>query len=146
MINYIRVDSPDVLMSRMENLATRINAFWNWEHPLMVYYEQYKDPRTRSQNNLYWMWLEEMANYYSTRNQQHTKDDMHDLMRHKFLGYNDKLIGNTWIRGQLVSTTDLKKDGMSEYMHKIEQWNTDNGLLLTIPAENEYMKYREARQ
>lgn len=145
MINYIRVDSPEVLADRMNALATRIGAFWNWEQPLMIYFEAWKDPRTRSQNNLYWMWMNEMANFYSRPDQQHTKEDMHDLMRHKFLGYTDKTIGNTRIERQLCSTTDLKKGEMSEYMHKIEQWNTDNGLLLTIPADNDYMKYKEAR-
>lgn len=145
MINYIRIETADQLEDKMVKLAHRINAFWNWDKPLMVYYEPWKDPRTRSQNNLYWMWMEEMANFYSRRDSQHTKDDMHDLMRHKFLGYTDKQVGNTFIERQLVSTTDLPKTDMSEYMHKIEQWNTDQGLLLTIPAHNEYMKYKEAR-
>ena len=31
-----------------------------------------------------------------------------------------------------------------EYMHKIEAWAADHGVLLPIPGENEYMKYREA--
>ena len=146
MINYIRINEKDQLQERMTALATRIGAFWNWEKPLMVYYEAYTDPRTRSQNNLYWMWCEEMANYYSRRDTPFTKDDMHDLMRHHFLGYENKTIGNTTLERQLVSTTGLKKPEMSEYMHKIEQWNTDNGLLLTIPADNEYRKYKEARQ
>jgi hypothetical protein len=87
-----------------------------------------------------------MANYYSTRQSPFDKDDMHDLMVYKFLGTKDREIGNTKIQAQLRKTSDLKKHEMSEFMHKVEQWNTSNGLYLTIPAENEYMKYREARQ
>ena len=146
MINYIRIDKQEQIAERMENLATRLGAFWNFDqHPLMVYYEAYKDPRTRSQNNLYWMWMEEMANYYSRREQQLDKEDMHDLMRYKFLGTEDKVVGNTKVPAQLRSTAKLKKLEMSEYMHKIEVWNADNGLRLTIPVDNEYSKYREAR-
>jgi hypothetical protein len=131
----------------MAHLATRLGSFWNFDqHELMVTYEIYRDPRTRSQNNLYWKWLDEMANFYSTREQGFSKDDMHDLMRYQFLGCEDKVIGNTVISDQLKSTSSLKKDEMSQYMHKIEQWNVDKGLYLTIPAENEYMKYREAAQ
>ena len=146
MIDFIKIDSREQITERLTNLGERLGAFWNFDqHPLMVYYEAYKDPRTRSQNNLYWMWLEEMANYYSTREQQYDKEDMHDLMRYKFLGTEDKRLGNTTIPAQLVSTTKLRKIDMSEYMTKIEAWNTDNGLRVTIPAMNEYSKYREAR-
>lgn len=146
MINYIRVSSPEELEPRMKALATRIGAFWDWTGgDLLLEFSRYQDPRTRSQNSLYWMWLNQMAEYYSRPEKPFNKEDMHDLMRHHFLGYTNKTIGNTAINQQLVSTTDLKKAQMSEYMHKIEQWNTDNGLLVKIPADNEYMKYKEAR-
>ena len=147
MINYIRVDARDQLEDRMKALATRMSAFWNFDQgPVMIYYEPWKDPRTRSQNNLYWMWLEEMANFYSRPMKQYDQEDMHDLMRHQFLGYDDKTIGSTTVKRQLKRTKKLSKEAMSEYMTQIEAWNTEHGLLLTIPSMNEYFKYREARQ
>ena len=147
MINFIKISDPERLEDQLLRLAQRLRGFWNFDqHPLMISYEPYKDPRTRSQNNLYWLWLEEMAHFYTTPTSHFSKDDMHDLMRHKFLGYEDRKIGLTEITHQLISTTTLKKHDMSEYMHQIEAWNIDNGLRVTIPADNEYMKYREARQ
>ena len=147
MIDYIRVKSKEKLPEALSALATRLGSFWNFDqNELMVSYEAYKAPRTRSQNNLFYLWCGEMANYYSTRQSPFDKDDMHDLMVYKFLGTKDREIGNTKIQAQLRKTSDLKKHEMSEFMHKVEQWNTSNGLYLTIPAENEYMKYREARQ
>lgn len=146
-VQYIRIDKKEQLRERVDNLCNRINAFWNWDqHSLIVSYDVYTDPRTKAQNRMMWKWFEEMANHYSRAGAMHTKEDMHDLMCHKFLGYEDRLIGSTLIKGQLCGTSKLKKPEMSEFLHKVEAWNTDNGLLVTIPADSDYMTYRQARQ
>lgn len=145
--DYVRIDSKEEIKPKLDYLGNRLGSFWNFDqHALVVNYEPYVDPRTRSQNSLYWQWLGEMATYFSEGMQQFDKDDMHDLMRHKFLGYEDRTLGNTTIRDQLRSTTRLKKLEMSEYMHQIEVWAMEHDCRLTVPHQNEYMKYREAAQ
>ena len=61
-MNYVRIDKKDQLAPRMENLTNRLSAFWNFQdHALLIEYKIFEDPRTTSQNKLYWMWLNEMA-------------------------------------------------------------------------------------
>ncbi len=102
------------------------------------------DTRSTDQNSLYFLWLDTLAKNFTKRGRPVSKDDMHDLMRHKFLGYEQKTIGQTKLNDQLKSTTKLNKSEMSEYMTKIEAWAIDCNVLLPIPADNEYQKYREA--
>lgn len=103
------------------------------------------DKRSTPQNDLYWQWLTQMAKYFSRKGAKYSKEEMHDLMRHLNLGYVEKKIGNTELKPQLRSTTDMTKKEMSEYMLKIEAWAADHGCLLPHPEDNEFTKYREAQ-
>lgn len=142
----LRVDNADQIEQRVAVLSNRLRAIWAFESaPAEITVRQYQDKRTRSQNNLYWRWLGVLAQELSSSAAAHSKDDMHDLMRHKFLGYEDVQIGDELV-SRLTSTTQLQKQEMSEYMQKVEAWATDMGVLLPIPADNEYAKYREAAQ
>jgi hypothetical protein len=109
-----------------------------------VTWEEWKDKRSLNANNLYWQWLTIMAEYFSRGGKKFSKDDMHDLMRHQFLGYEDKVIGSTVIAQQLASTADLDTSQMYHYMSKIDAWSADHGCLLPHPADSEYSTYREA--
>ena len=147
MIDYQVFDSKEKLLEEGPKMLTRISAFWNFDSgPLQLTYSKWTKPRTRSQNSLYWEWLNQMAEHFSTRDNHFSKEDMHDLMRHKFLGYEDKKLGSTEIKNQLKTTTRLNTAVMAEYMNKIEAWAVDHGCLLPIPDHNEYQRYREARQ
>jgi len=109
-----------------------------------VVVKQHKSKRSLNQNALYWKWLGLMAKHFSAKHGTFTNDHMHKLMRHKFLGYEDELIGNTEIKGQLKSTKELNAQGMSKYMQEINSWSCDLGLLLPSPTDAEYedlMKY-----
>ena len=81
--------------------------------------------RSLDQNSLYWRWLSVLAESFSKRGGKYTKDDMHDLMRHKFIGYESRKIGNTELKDQLKSTTKLTKSEMSDYMTQIEVWASE---------------------
>ena len=102
------------------------------------------DSRSTDQNSLYWKWLSVMAETFTKKGHKATKDEMHELMRFKFLGTEDLMVGKTRIEGQLKSTTKLTKNEMSEYMTKIEAWAIGCGVILPMPEDNEYMVYREA--
>lgn len=145
MNNIIKIEGKDQLQERVDALVRRVGEFWDFsENALAITYGVYTDPRSRSQNRMSWMWYQEMAKYYGA--DSFTDQDMHDLMCHHFLGYADKVVGKTVIARQLIGTSGLNKSDMSEFLHKVEAWNTDHGLLLTIPADSQYMTYKEARQ
>lgn len=112
---------------------------------LEVIIRPWKEKRSLDQNSLYWLWLRKMAKHFSKR-ETFTDEDMHDLMRHQFLGYEDKQISKTKIVSQLKSTTKLNVKEMSEYMLKVESWAAQNGCLLPRPEDQDhvYNMYREA--
>lgn len=107
----------------------------------------YIETRNLNQNALYWKWLSLMADHFNEKSLSHhyTKEEMHDLMRHLYLGYEDIKVGNTIIKGQLKSTADLDRSEMSEYMQKIEAWAAQHDLLLPIPDEKQYEEWAKYR-
>jgi len=130
------------------------------DKPLEIVVRQFKAKRSTPANALYWQWLTVMAKYFSGRKininadepdlepeyiiTSYNKDDMHDLCRHKFLGYEDKLIGKTIIGHQLKSTTGLDVSQMHIYMLQIDIWAQDLGCYLPRPEDSDYEKYRSA--
>ena len=130
---------------------------WDWSSDMEVQARKWVAKRSLPQNALYWQWMTQLAKHFSGLKMddgdggkirvKFTKDDMHDLMRHRFLGYTDeKTVGSTVIPMQLISTTGLKTQPMHEYMSKIDAFAADNGCLLPHPADSEYMEYKEASQ
>jgi hypothetical protein len=106
--------------------------------------ETIRPHRSLSANALYWTWLDALAKHFSKGGNKFDKDAMHDLMRHKFLGYEDKTVGKTVISQQLKSTADLTSSGMCEYMQQIDAWAADCGCLLPRPENNEYAEWAKA--
>ena len=106
--------------------------------------ETIKPHRSLSANSLYWVWLDTLAKHFSKGGNKFSKDDMHDLMRHKFLGYEDRTVGKTVIAQQLKSTADLDSGGMFHYMEQIDAWAADCGCLLPRPEDNEYAEWARA--
>ena len=139
--------SREQFLEDAPKLVKRISAFWNFDQPLELSYKPWTERRSKAQLGLYRTWLRHMADYFTTREHQFTDDDIHDLVRHKFLGYEDKLVGSTEIKGQLKSTANGKigKTDMSEFMHQIDVWCTELGCYLPYPDENEYTQYKKAR-
>jgi len=107
------------------------------KYPLRLDFK-FGETRSLNQNGLYWQWMGLQAKHFSKNGSSFDKDDMHDMMRHKFLGYEDRRIGKTIISNQLKSTTKLSKGEMFEYMEKVDAWSVDMGLRLPIPEESEY--------
>lgn len=101
------------------------------------------ESRSLSQNSLMWLWLDQMAKWFTANGHEIDKDKMHDLMRHLFLGYEDRSFGKVKIPQQLRSTTDLDKAEMAQYMTMVDQWAADKGCLLPKPEDSEYVKYMQ---
>lgn len=104
-----------------------------------------EEGRSIDQNGLYWQWLTILAKYFSKGSAEYSKDDIHDICRHKFLGYEDRKIGNTEIRAQLKSTARLDKGEMHHYLTQVDNWAVEMGCLLPHPEDSQYAQYREAQ-
>ena len=102
--------------------------------------------RSISQNNLFWMWMTEMAEHFASKGVENsTKDQMHDLMCHKFLGTITVTVGKTQIT-RLKSLRDLDKGDMLYFMQQMDEWSADHGLLLTHPEDSEYQRLIEEQK
>ena len=124
--------------------------------------------RSISQNSLYWEWLTVISDHVNSMKMMITytpeeieefgfepepellvvtKEEMHDGMRHSFLGHVPaKKIGKMVVKPQLKSTTDLTKGEMFHYMEQINAYWAGMGLLLPIPEDSVYMKTRKQHE
>jgi len=115
-----------------------------------------KESKARSldQNALMWMWLTILAEHFTLGGmvnedgERLSKDDMHDIMRHKFLGYesSSRKLGQTVIdEHKLRSTAKLDSGDMHHYLSQIDEWANSHGCPLPHPEDCEYVKLREAQ-
>jgi hypothetical protein len=89
------------------------------------------------------LWMTEMAEHFASKGVENsTKDQMHDLMCHKFLGTITVTVGKTQIT-RLKSLRDLDKGDMLYFMRQMDEWSADHGLLLTHPEDSEYQRLIE---
>tara|TARA_R110000823_G_scaffold203197_1_gene334029 strand:+ start:2207 stop:2671 length:465 start_codon:yes stop_codon:yes gene_type:complete len=111
--------------------------------------------RSTKQNSLYWEWMTVFADYVTCTvdnipdidKQEFSKEDMHDALRHSFLGYDDpKQIGRITLKPQLKSTTKATKGEMFHYMEQINAYAVGLGCLLPLPEDNEYTKLRKEHE
>ena len=114
--------------------------------------------RTLSQNALYWVWMAQLSakfdgkkvTYYDEELKKEVTEimdvkpnDMHDRMKHEFLGYDDpKRIGKTVIPSQLKSTAKLSKGDMFAYMERIDMFWAERGVLLVTPDDSVYAQLK----
>ena len=140
MSNQFIISSSQYLPSVMKELETLID-----KHGFIKMVVTAGSNKSVSQNNLFWMWMTEMANYFASKGVENsTKDQMHDLMCHKFLGNITVTVGKTEIT-RLKSLRDLDKGDMLHFMRQIDEWSADHGVLLTHPEDSEYQRLTEVQ-
>jgi len=116
----LRKDNQRIVM---ESLVEWLNAR-NLDEPLEISIRPYKRNRSREQNDYYWALLTAIANETG-----HTKEEIHELMRYRFLGMQSKEIAGHRIE-YLPSTTKLKVGEMADYITQIEAWAASLGIAL----------------
>jgi hypothetical protein len=112
---------------------------WDFNHPLVIKQGKYTNPRSLSQNALVHTWFSVMAKHFSKKVEVDA-EQMKLLMKNKFLGTEDVVVGSTVIEGQLKRTSKLTKGEMTYFMDLVYEWAVDHGVNLPIPADSEYMK------
>lgn len=131
----------------LDQLTVVVAELYETELPFILETKPPACQRTQAQNNLYWAWCTQMANHFNVKGYpMGDKDDAHDLMRHKFLGYDvtEKTIGNTIIKEEkLRSTTDLDVHEMAFYMNQVDVWAAEQGCFLITPSTHCYMEWKK---
>lgn len=118
---------------------------WDFNHALVIKPGKYSNPRSLSQNALVHTWFSVMAKHFSKKVEVDS-EQMKLLMKNKFLGTEDVVVGNTVIEGQLKRTSKLTKGEMTYFMDRVYEWAADHGVNLPIPADSEYMKMMESQR
>jgi hypothetical protein len=126
------------------HFKTWVEESWDFSSPLVIQPKPYRNPRSYSQNALLHKWFDTMANHFSKKVDTNA-EEMKALMKYKFLGVEDVVVGKTVIKDQLKSTAKLTKGEMMHFMDSVYDWAADHGVLLPIPENSEY-KYLRGSQ
>ena len=140
---YWLIRGEQELETRLGFLAGHLKEKGVW--PIRLDIKKHTNPRSLSHNALFWMWMSQLETYFTGKGRQCTKDDMHDLMCHKFLGYEHRVIGQTEIH-KLRGTKRLDAGEFQRLMEQVDHWAVDHGCRLTYPDMSEYNRLREAQE
>ena len=116
----------------MESIIRRIVEYIRLFKPklkIQVTVGDYKRNRSLEQNDRLWAMYKIIGDELG-----YTKDEIHSLMRYKFLGMDKKEVAGEIIE-ELPSTTKLKVGDMIDYQDDIERWASGMGIML--PAREE---------
>ncbi len=123
------------------------------EKPITFEVKHQSGKISRQARGLYWgMWMtymiEKFAKYLDGKTVAEREDNMHDLLRHLLLGYEEKTIGQTVLKPQLKSTCDkcMNSTEFCYFMSKVDAWAVDHGLQLPRPEDNEYQIWMDQQE
>ena len=119
------------------------------KQPAEMILKPWQPKRSLSANALYWQWMNTLAKHVSTPAGGFIKDDLHDICRHKFLGYRSngkRLKDGSQLPAQLKSTSSLKRNEFCYYMTQVDAWAASLGCLLPRPDDCEYQFYLDDQE
>jgi hypothetical protein len=142
MSDFWLIQNKEQLNERMRFLFEHLRDSWDWSQPVELKVKPYVKSRSLSQNALFHVWCREMADHFKSRGADVNEDKMKDLLKYKFLGTEDRVVGKTVIPSQLRETSGLDKGEMMDFMDQVQNWGLDLGVELTCPADSEYMRLK----
>lgn len=105
--------------------------------PVEVNIKPYKKNRTNSQNSVLWMWYKPLGNHLG-----YTSEQLHEVLKIRFLGIDEKTIDGELIRIP-KSTTKLKTKEMAEFLTKVEILARSLNVTLPYPDDYKYAMFLE---
>jgi hypothetical protein len=103
-------------------------------YPMRVEVKRYYKKRTLNQNDLYFSWIEILANEFGN-----TKEEMHDALKIKIMG-----AATANLAGEIIhlppNSRHLETKAFSEYMDKVYALALEYGIILPQPNEKAYEK------
>ena len=142
MSQFWKIDDPVQIEERLKFFGDWLRSEWNWAKPVTFEPKPYTDKRSLSANALLHVWFRELAIHFS-KQQVYGEEQIKELLVHKFLGTEDRVVGNTVIPGQLRKTSQLNSGEMKQFMDQILAWGADHGCLVSLPADSEYKRWMD---
>lgn len=121
---------------RRQNAIDHIKLL-NLTDPVEVHIKPYKKNRTKSQNDLIWMYYKVIGDFMGM-----TSEDLHELMKVRILGVDEKTVDGQLIRTPKSSTKLSTKD-MMDFISAIEMLAVELGLELPRPDDYKYAMFAE---
>lgn len=139
------VRAKSELDMRLDYLKQNLNEMDEEIFPIAIQVKKFRSKRSLNQNNLFYLWCGEAAEYFNRKKPPNLldKEDMHDLFCHLFLGCEDKMVGSTVIKGKLRGTRNLDTGDMFYLMEQVDAWCHEKGCRLTIPVKSEYYELQQ---
>lgn len=111
---------------------------------LRITVKRWQEKRSKSQNQLYWKWLDEI-NKQSPLKSDSAKYKGAELWHEVFKKFYcpEKSITDGSVSIGIKSTTLLDVGEMTFYLCKIECWCLEKGIMLTIPESSDYYRFTQ---
>lgn len=138
---FWKIDSLEQLAQRMKFLEAHIRETYNFEVPLQITAKPYSPKRSVNANALFHVWCRELSRYFENANIKLNEEDAKLLLKNMFLGREDRQIGATLIEGQVRQTSKLTSGEMKMFMDQVLAWGAEKGCALSLPEDNEYVKW-----
>lgn len=138
---FWKIDSLEQLAQRMKFLEAHIRETYNFEVPLQITAKPYSPKRSVNANALFHVWCRELSRYFENANIKLNEEDAKLLLKNMFLGREDRQIGATLIEGQVRQTSKLTSGEMKLFMDQVLAWGAEKGCALSLPEDNEYVKW-----
>ena len=127
--------------SNIASLAVEIGRMVATGKSWRVSIVEWREKRSLSSNNLYWMWLAEIdkQNPLTLVNSSYKGAELwHEVFKKYYCP--PSIISNGDMEMEVVSTKMLDVAQMHHYLAQIEVWAMNRGFKLTIPINSEYQE------
>ena len=144
----MRFNSKDDVHKKAKYLMEDMLA-WDFSKPLTVKLEEYKNPRSLSQNAMSHIWYREIAKAMEEKGHKVDYENPAEAwklwLKKRFLGVSTVNIGKHTLE-EIKRTSDLSSGEMAHYLDQVYHWAIDLGIILTIPKECEYAEIKTKQE
>ena len=140
--DFVQINNKLEVERKLPFMLKRLEQ-WDYSTPLCIKFEPYADPRSLNQNALFHIWCRELSEAFIKKIPDATPEGVKWMMKHKFLGTQDVKVGQTEIKGQILSSSKLKKGEMVYFMDQVIAWAAEKGVILSLPQYNEYTELKQ---
>lgn len=145
---FVRFNSKDDVHKKAKFLMEDMLA-WDFSKPLTVKLEEYKNPRSLSQNAMSHIWYREIAKAMEKKGHKVDYENPAEAwklwLKKRFLGVSTVNIGKHTLE-EIKRTSDLNSGEMAHYLDQVYHWAIDLGIILTIPKECEYAEIKTKQE
>ena len=145
---FVRFNSKDDVHKKAKYLMEDMLA-WDFSKPLTVKLEEYRNPRSLSQNAMSHIWYREIAKAMEKKGHKVDYENPAEAwklwLKKRFLGVSTVNIGKHTLE-EIKRTSDLNSGEMAHYLDQVYHWAIDLGIILTIPKECEYAEIKTKQE